>query len=475
MGQAPYYFEREPPPPSAIYTHHPMALHGHLVASFALFGPHEWAARIIPFAYSLGALIFLVVLVRRFWGARTACFVGSAYALIPLNWIFGNMVAHQQGCIFFSLWMVYAYLRWLENGRSADAAMCMLALTLAAQFDWPGYYIAFAIAVHCVILGARGRAGPHWAWFLVLFSGVTLANLVAFFSWIYVARSGLQEMIDAFRFRNRMPAFGFYATLLAERVTTLYGPIMLPAAIGAGAALRAARRRGLEPRAILPSAFGFAGLVNIAAFPDAAALHSYWMYYWTPAIAVAAGIGLQSISSRRDQRSAATIFLAFVALQGGFAWHEWKVQLDHGHAADCEECYFQRYERLWFGALGAHFDSAKTRYALHRSIRDPRIELTYYLDAPHRTIQRVNRVTKDEVLLLDFDNIDDKDRVIVDSFVRKHPTLVWNDRFYAIDRSKRNAQCTHFDSVPDDLGLIRWWLTTQTSDLPLRWERRGSP
>ena len=165
------------------------------------------------------------------------------------------------------------------------------------------------------------------------------------------------------------------------------------------------------------------------------------------------------------------LLLLFLALQGSFAWRRWLEQLDHGHAADCSSCDFQRFERLWFTALHEHYDSATVRYAIHTSIHEPRIELFYYLDAPYRLVDRVYPVAADEVLLLDLHNLGRGERNVLPYLSRTHPTVIWMNRFYAIDSRSTETKVTRFEAVEDEPSSLRWWLTTQTSDAPLRWEQ----
>ena len=484
IGQAQYHFEREPPPAHALYTHHPLALHAHLLGSFALFGAHEWAARLVPFAYSVATWFLLVIAVRRYWGDRTAWLAGVAYALTPLNLIFANMVNHEQGGIFACLCLLYAYLRWFETGRRSYALLCAVAVTLAVQFDWPGYYVAFAVAAHCIVAGVRGKAPSGWRWFVSVFSAITLANLFAFLGWVYVTRSGLQDMAEAFRLRNKAEPVGSYLPLIGRRLLVLHGPILLSAAaIGTLGGLLAWRRRPLPARTLLPLAFCFAGLVQVIVFPQAARLHSYWIYYWSPAVAIAAAVGLEVLIDRgaalmskspttaiAQTSVAAVVALLFIVTQGSFAWRTWQEQLDHGHAADSDHSYFQRFERSWFTALRDQYDPARARYALHRSIREPRIELLYYLDAPHRFVSGTDGATTDEILLVDLHRLRRRDQDILESLTGAHSTVVWMDRFYAIDRRTTEPSMTRFEAVDDDPGLLTWWVTTQTSHPPLRWK-----
>ena len=485
IGQAPYHYDREPPPPSAIYTHHPLAIHAHLVTSFAIFGAHEGAARAIPFAYSLAAWLMLVLLVRRFWGDRTACLAGLAYALTPLNLIFANMVDHEQGGIFACLLLLYLYLRWLETGGRFFAVLCAAAVTLAVQFDWPGYYVAFAIAVHCLVAGIRGTAPPRWRSFIAGFSAVTLANMLVFFAWIYATRDGLDDMAEAFRIRSRAPSVGGYLALLSRRLLLLFGPVLLStAAMGALGGALARKRHPVPSRALVPLAFVFAGIVQVVAFPHAAELHSYWIYYWGPAAAIWAALGLELLAvqlglllhksravSIPESWIAPALALLFAVSQGTFALRTWLQQLDQGHAADCGDCYFQRFERLWFTALGEHFDRGTVRYAIHGSVREPRTELHYYLDAPHRSVERVHHATLNEVVLIDLENLDKREQSILNHLSRKHPTVIWMNRFYAIDRRANGRATTRFQAVAADLSFAEWWLTTQSSDPALRWKQ----
>jgi hypothetical protein len=44
------------------------------------------------------------------------------------------------------------------------------------------------------------------------------------------------------------------------------------------------------------------------------------------------------------------------------------------------------------------------------------------------------------------------------------------DRFYGIDLRSAEPKMTRFEAVDDEPGWLKWWLTTQTSDPPLRWK-----
>jgi hypothetical protein len=421
-------------------------------------------------------LILLVLAVRRYWDDRTAWLTGLLYSLTPLNVIFANMVSHQQGGIFWSLAAVISYLRWLDTSRTRYVALCAVSITLGTQFDWPGYYVAFAIAVHCMVVGVRGAAPAGWIRFLFVFSSVTLANMLAFFGWIYATRGGLTDMADSFMLRQTSPPLDAYLALLYHRLTLLYGPALLLATMfGAVAAWRACRSDGLQSRALLPLAFGFAGLVNVVAFPDAAKLHAYWTYYWSPMVALLAASGLVAAARwlSQGQRTAAwsvALIAGLTSLQAAHAWRTSVEQFEHGHAADCQNCDFQRYERGWFAALGTLNERESVEYAIHASIREPRIELLYYLDSPHVFVTDL-KPRRGRVLLVDASSLGDADLRVLRQYESTHLHSVWMDRFYAIDFRALASDEARFAAVDEDPKPWRRWLTTQTRDPPIRWKR----
>ncbi|MGB9339988.1 MAG: hypothetical protein WCB63_12150, partial [Polyangiales bacterium] len=91
--------------------------------------------------------------------------------------------------------------------------------------------------------------------------------------------------------------------------------------------------------------------------------------------------------------------------------------------------------------------------------------------APHRSVERVHHATLNEVVLIDLENLDKREQSILNHLARKHLTVIWMDRFYAIDRRANGTATTRFQAVAADLSFAEWWLTTQSSDPALRWKQ----
>jgi hypothetical protein len=310
VGQAQYYMGLEPPAPSLLYTHHPMLLHAHLVLNMALAGASEAAARSVPAAYSLLNLLMIFAFGRRFIGRAEGLIAAAIFVITPINLICANMINHEQGGIFWCLAMLYAYLCWYEQPRRRYAAALLGATTLAAQFDWPAYYIAFFMAVHMGYHGLKSFVAQlkrgHRAWpaqwtLLIVFSCVVLTNFFGFFAWIIHTRGSFDDMMHAFSQRSSEPKG--YWTQLWVRGQDIHGPhllallaLWLPWSI-----TRVARGRASSGELAL-WLFLIAQMIHSTVFKQAGFVHSYWVYYLSPAIAFGGAILLADLWRCLPQR-----------------------------------------------------------------------------------------------------------------------------------------------------------------------------
>jgi hypothetical protein len=457
-----------------------------LVASFAIFGEHEWAARLVPIGYTIATWWLLFFAVRRYWGPRYALAAGVVYALTPLNITFAGFVNHEQGGIFFCLALLLSYLRWLERPAWRWILLTLLMVTMAVQWDWPGYYVAFAIAVHCCCLAVRKKAPKGWLTFFVIFCAVTSINFLGFFAWIYFLRGDFADMINAFAGRSSGPRWSHYFSRTFGRIETHYGlPIALLVALSLlDAAFRAFKLR-LQRRSLIPIAFAFAGLIQYFLFREAGHLHSYWTYYWSPAIAIGAAwitVGLADVLKNLGGKSLsptpageiafALVLSAFVAIQAPLAVRSWRALANQGSGADCGECYFQREETLWLRSLGSMFDRNEVRYLLHKSVHEPRIELQYYLDAPNRQVDGLEPyfdtpIEERIILLVDRMGLSGSESVA--ALAREHPSWIYKDRFYAIEVSRRAEENHSYELELAEPSILRWWLTSHIDRAALQW------
>lgn len=67
------------------YTNHPPLVPVLVSLSFALFGQHEWAARLVPIACSVSSLILIFILGARLKGPLSGLLGGMFFGLFPMT------------------------------------------------------------------------------------------------------------------------------------------------------------------------------------------------------------------------------------------------------------------------------------------------------------------------------------------------------------------------------------------------------
>ncbi len=357
LGQAQYWTGPDAPPAEILYTHHPLLLHLHVALMFLIFGELEWAARLVPALYSILSAGMLLLLVKRYWGPRIALISLAVYATIPVQVIFANMIDHEQGGIFWSLAMLYFYLNWLTQRRLRSLFALFLATTMACQFDWPPYYLAFIIACHAALTGiAADRAGFRWRreyTFVAAFSAVVLTNFIGYFLWIIHAKGSIEQMLIAFALRTTTPD-NVWSQIL-ERLPLMIAPLSLALASAwlLGWLWRLGRSQH-QHRDLVPIAFLIAQIIHHGAFKHASYMHIYWHYYSTPFIAIGAGVtiawlaqnarvGLAHLLPERWRWSALGAYVAvLIALLTPLTVNGWE-RLNWGRSQGCAPDAFPGY------------------------------------------------------------------------------------------------------------------------------------
>jgi 4-amino-4-deoxy-L-arabinose transferase-like glycosyltransferase len=130
-----------PPSPPVFYTNHPPLVPLLVGGSFALFGEHEWAARLVPLVAALVSLGLLTFLSTRFYGRGVAVLTLAIAAVLPLDAYLAPHV-DVQGSVL--LMVVLATICALATRRFA---LAVVGLTVGAFVDWPALYVPILLAV----------------------------------------------------------------------------------------------------------------------------------------------------------------------------------------------------------------------------------------------------------------------------------------------------------------------------------------
>jgi len=200
-----------------------------VVAGFyLLFGIQEKLARLVSVFFSLGAIVFLYLLVKQLVNQRVGLLAALLMAILPYSVFYSRVIMPEPMMLFASLGMLYWFLRWLQQeGRGLKS----IAVGFGAWFftSWAltlkTFPLFLALPMFYLVWRYSGRKkkGLAWLkqrrwWLFVFFS------LLPLFLWrLWVARfpAGTPPFDWLFnqggiRFR---PAF--FRWLLAERVGKL--------------------------------------------------------------------------------------------------------------------------------------------------------------------------------------------------------------------------------------------------------------
>src|SRR5262249_458591 len=133
------YMGWEEPQKESYYLHHPVLTHQWVTLTFLVLGEHESSVRAAALLSCLPSLVWLLLLVYRYFGPWQAALAGWVYVLVPINvWFAPHMHQGYPG-MAGALAFLYFYLRWAEEERFSFAALSLLCLMLGAGFDWDPY------------------------------------------------------------------------------------------------------------------------------------------------------------------------------------------------------------------------------------------------------------------------------------------------------------------------------------------------
>lgn len=79
----------------------------------------EWWGRMVSILFSLGSIVFLYLLVRKYEGKREAFLTAFFFAFLPFSIFYSRVILPEPMMVFSSLAMIYFFGRWLEEKRLA--------------------------------------------------------------------------------------------------------------------------------------------------------------------------------------------------------------------------------------------------------------------------------------------------------------------------------------------------------------------
>ena len=345
----------DPPASPARYLNHPPLLPLFIVAPLLLFGDHEWAARLVPIAATVGSTALWMMILSRLGGPLLGALAGLFFVTLPLTAYFGRMVDHVAPVQFFSLLMIHGYLQWTDDSRGAvarrtGASWYAVGAVLGVGMGWAAVLAAWLIWVwHAVRVGRRAGEARLLVW-LAAIPAVALGAVVLH---IAAGTGGTVGMLGDLLAQRSVGGEGGdkpWPVWLAVQWTYFVRNFTLPGAVAAIlwvpvlAALSGRNRRGNGVlRLLQPGPFttilavsGLQGLLYVVIFQNSAWFHDYWQFFLGPFVAASlAGLAvttraaLAPVAPRLAQLAVALLVVAPVPwLVASFDFYDHHHQLD---------------------------------------------------------------------------------------------------------------------------------------------------
>lgn len=301
------------PAPSDFYCHHPFGIF-YTAALFAVFGHHDWVAR-LPAVLMSAAMPWLIHrAARAAWGPVAGGVAALAYAVLPITLAYAAFFALEVPTMFGIALGVLGLVRFAQAGRRRHAAFALVGLGYAVGADWPGVVFA-ALALGALFfrtfpLRRFFPATPFeplaslWAAAVIVTGGVlalTLFGILRTGQLAELLRQGEFRMLGSNQPLDEVLASRAYWLALAFTPPVIWlGKLALPLLVVRVVALRS----DLELYAL--GVLGTA-VFQYTVFKQGADIHFFWPQYFALYFAYAAGsllATLELLVARLRRRSA---------------------------------------------------------------------------------------------------------------------------------------------------------------------------
>jgi hypothetical protein len=296
-GSSGFYFGPLPIPPWGYYLHHPPLLHLTITVLFAIFGEHEWVARLVPVSCSIASTVFLWLLVRSCVGVRVATLSAAVFASLPMQLRYGSMVNFEP-CVMMLMLGALLCLRWHRISSEGKWKYTALVFVIVGLWvDWAMYLFVLALCL-CWLLRRNGGDRRFAA---IIFLSALLSGALYLVRIRLLRPDAWRSLSQAFMVRIGTGKGGYFTeaqwmTRMAETLVTHFLPIgLILGAIGAVILWRLREREGFQWLGRACVAIFVMDLLFVGLFQNVSYIHQYSAFYFLAPLAIAAGVALDSL------------------------------------------------------------------------------------------------------------------------------------------------------------------------------------
>jgi 4-amino-4-deoxy-L-arabinose transferase-like glycosyltransferase len=465
----------DPPPPAALYFHHPIGYHHLLTVTVPIFGEREWLPRALAALGGLAALWAMYRLVRRAWSPGLGLLAVAVYVSLPVVTSFSVLsdpMLLELACV---LWGLRAYLDYLERPSRRLLVEAALSYGIGGLMMWEVFFIGPFIALHGLLYRktARGRELAITAWngpsvrvaglalhpttIHTLVIGTACVAVMAFHVW-FTAHAGVWgEFLDSYKLRHSPPSASYVLDRHTQWMELLYGaPPLIVAALWYVVFVARLALGHLRTRDLAVLTFLYTNTLYIYLFAEGSSVHLYRVFFYSGFFALAA-VDLVDELARGGRRLFPGLppRIAGGLVAGAAIALYFRAEIPHAWANLIEsralmgthgETHYSPHDDQWLFAKDVtRLTTPTDRVILHYPSMGARKELWFYLDRSMDEVTAMAQVDKfragfgHSVLVYDDRSLGAADRAIAETLMREHPTRFY-DRFIFIDLRKQGAR-----------------------------------
>jgi uncharacterized protein (TIGR03663 family) len=152
---------------------------------FALIGPSDFAARLLPSLFGFAIIPLVYAVYRLGYITRNQTLVASLFiAISPDMVFFSRFLRHDIFMLFFTMLFLVAILYWFERGQTRFAVLAAVAAAgaLSCKEEMPVIVIIFVVFFAFAAWKGRFTPPPQWKADLVLFAVLVAAIMSVLYS-----------------------------------------------------------------------------------------------------------------------------------------------------------------------------------------------------------------------------------------------------------------------------------------------------
>ena len=142
-------------------THGPLQFHL-LAASYFLFGDSDFASRIPAAIFSIATIIFVIFAFKRYLGKTGALLAGFFFLISPYMLFYGRYTRNEAFVALFGVIMLYAVLRYLENGKHSTLYLFTGVLALHFATKETSFIYTAQLLIFLAVLFIRDVTQKEW-------------------------------------------------------------------------------------------------------------------------------------------------------------------------------------------------------------------------------------------------------------------------------------------------------------------------